>query len=183
MFLRPAVLSDANAIAEVHVRAWRETYRGIMPNKVLDELVVEHRAQRWSATIAGLSEKRQILSVAVDDSDTIVGFAGGGAAREQALTTGGEVYAINLVMQATRRGLGTRLMLAMADGLMANGFADAGLWVLEKNIGARWFYESLGGTIAARHERDFDGALLTELGYVWRDVRGLKRAAERLIAS
>ncbi len=183
MFLRPAVLSDANAIAEVHVRAWRETYRGIMPDKVLDELSVEHSAERWSRRIASLSDEQQVLSVAVDDSGTIVGFAGGGAAREPALTTRGEVYAINLVMQATRKGLGTRLMLAMADGLTGYGFTDAGLWVLEKNIGARWFYESLGGSIAARQEHDFEGTMLTELGYVWRDVRDLKQAAERLIAS
>ncbi|MFM9865098.1 MAG: GNAT family N-acetyltransferase, partial [Micropepsaceae bacterium] len=91
-------------------------------------------------------------------------------------------YAINLVMQATRKGLGTRLMLAMAEGLTGNGFADAGLWVLEKNIGARWFYESLSGSIAARNESDFDGTMLAELSYVWRDVRDLKQAAERLLA-
>ena len=53
MFLRPAVLSDANAIAEVHVRAWRETYRGIMPDKVLDELSAERSAERWSADDRG----------------------------------------------------------------------------------------------------------------------------------
>jgi len=179
MFLRPAVLGDAKAIAEVHVRAWRETYRGIMPDKVLDELAIERSAERWSGTIAALPEKRQVLSVAVDASDTIVGFAGAGATRDPVLTTGGEVYAINLVMQATRKGLGTRLMHAMAQGLIEKGFADTGLWVLEKNIGARWFYESLGGSIAARQEHDFGGTMLTELGYVWRDVRDLERASAR----
>ena len=183
MFLRPAVLSDASAVAEVHVRAWRETYRGVMPDKVLDEMSVERGAQSWSAVIADLTANRQVLSVAVDDLGTIVGFAGGGAAREAVLTTSGEVYAINLVMQATRKGHGTRLMLAMAEGLISHGFADAGLWVLEQNIGARWFYESLGGSIAARHARDFGGKALTELAYVWRDVRNLKEAAERLLAS
>lgn len=183
MFLRPAVLSDASAIAEVHVRAWRETYRGIMPDKVLDDLSVEGGAQKWSAAVAGLSEKRQVLSVAVDDLGAIVGFAAGGPTREAELTTSGEVYAINLVMQATRKELGTRLMLAMADGLIGHGFADAGLWVLEKNLGARWFYESLGGSIAARQERDSGGEMLAELGYVWRDVRDLRHAAEQLLAS
>lgn len=182
MFLRPAVLSDASAIAEVHIRAWRETYRGIMPDKVLDELSVERSAEGWSAALASLSEKRQVLSVGVDDLGTVVGFAGGGPTRDAALTTAGEVYAINLVMQATRKGYGTRLMLAMAEGLIGHGFADAGLWVLEQNIGARWFYESLGGSIAARHERGFGSKVLTELGYVWRDVRDLKQAAERLLA-
>jgi ribosomal protein S18 acetylase RimI-like enzyme len=183
MFLRPAVLTDAPAIAAVHVRAWRETYRGIMPDSVLDEMSVERGAQNWSGVIASLTEKRQALSVVVDGSDTIVGFAGSGPARDPSLTTDGEVYAINLVMQATRKGLGTRLMLAMADGLAANGFTDAGLWVLEPNIGARWFYERLGGTLTARHERDFGGKKLTDLGYVWRDVRDLRRGAEAALAS
>jgi len=182
MFLRPAVLSDASAIAEVHVRAWRETYRGVMPDKVLDEMSVESGTQRWSTVIGDLPAMRHVLSVAVNDLGAIVGFASGGPARESALTTDGEVYAINLVMQATRKGLGTRLMLVMAEGLAGHGFANVGLWVLEKNIGARWFYESLGGSIATRHERDFDGIKLTELGYVWRDVRDLKHAAERLLA-
>ena len=44
----------------------------------------------------------------------------------------------------------SRLMQAMADALLKDGFSSIGLWVLEKNIGARWFYEGLGGTIAAR---------------------------------
>lgn len=183
MFLRPAVPGDARAIAEVHVRAWRETYRGIMPDKVLDEMKVESGAQRWSTVIGELAATRQVLSVAVDNSGAIVGFAGGGPAREAALTTDGEVYAINLVMQATRKGLGTRLMLAMAEGLAGHGFANVGLWVLEKNIGARWFYESLGGSIVTRHERDFANEKLTECGYVWRSVADLKRGAETALAA
>ena len=113
MFLRPAVLNDANAIAEVHVRAWRETYRGIMTDAVLDGLSVQASAQRWSAAIAGLSDMRQLLSVAVDDLDTIVGFAGAGPTRDPALTTSGEIYAINLVIEAKRHRMGTRLMLSM----------------------------------------------------------------------
>lgn len=178
MFLRPAVLSDASAIAEVHVRAWRETYRGIMTDAVLDGLSVEASAQRWSAAISALSEKRQLLCVAVDDLDTIVGFAGAGPTRDPALTTTGEVYAINLVKEAKRHRAGARLMLAMAEGLTALGFRDVGLWVLEANVGARSFYERLGGAPVARHERDS----LVELGYVWPDVDDLARHARALAA-
>ncbi len=178
MFLRPAILSDANAIAEVHVRAWRETYRGIMTDAVLDGLSVEASAQRWSAAISSLSEKRQLLSVAVDDLDTIVGFAGAGPPCDPALTTTGEIYAINLVNEAKRNRAGARFMLAMAEGLIALSLREVGLWVLEANTNARSFYERLGGAPVARQERDS----LVELGYVWPSVDDLARHARALVA-
>ncbi len=38
--IRPGKSSDAEAIAKVHVIAWRETYAGIVPNDYLDSLSV-----------------------------------------------------------------------------------------------------------------------------------------------
>lgn len=182
MFLRPAAPKDAEGISAVLVRAWNETYRGMMPDAFLDAFAKEPRVDAWRKRLTPPLE-RTATWVVVGNADEIIGFAVSGPTRDPALGTDGEVYAINLVMQATRLGLGTRLMQAMADELIGNGFASAGLWVLEHNVGARWFYERLGGVIAARHERDFGGKMLTELGYVWRDVRVLKQAAERVLAS
>jgi ribosomal protein S18 acetylase RimI-like enzyme len=180
MFLRAAEAGDGEGIAHVHVQAWRETYRGIMPDKVLDALSLAEGAQRWAGVIGTLSERRQLLTVAVDDNGRIVGFAGAGPTRDAALATAGEIYAINLVNEAKRARLGARLMLAMADGLVALGFGDVGLWVLEQNLGARAFYERLGGSAAARHQRDFGGTALSELGYVWRDIGALQQGARAL---
>jgi len=182
MFLRPAKPDDAAGISAAHARAWNETYRGMMPDAFLDAFVNEPRLDAWRARLMQPAA-RTATWVAVNADDTVLGFATSGPAREVALTTDGEIYAINLVMQATRHGLGTRLMQAMADMLIENAFDSAGLWVLERNVGARWFYERLGGTIAARHERDFGGTTLVELGYVWRDVGALKRAAAQVLAS
>jgi ribosomal protein S18 acetylase RimI-like enzyme len=180
MFLREAEAGDGEGIARVHVQAWRETYRGIMPDKVLDALSVVEGARRWAAVIGALGERRQLLTVAVDDDGRFVGFAGAGPARDAALGTAGEIYAINLVNEAKRTRIGARLMLAVADGLVALGFGDVGLWVLERNLGARAFYERLGGAVAAHHQRDFGGTQLDELGYVWRDVSELQRRARVL---
>lgn len=32
--VRPAELDDANGIAEVHVTSWRETYSGLVPDRL-----------------------------------------------------------------------------------------------------------------------------------------------------
>jgi len=179
VFLRPATPSDAEGIDAVRIRAWNETYRGIMPDAFLDALSKESRVEAWRKRLVE-PQDRWTFCVACDGAE-IVGFADSGPARDVALTTDGEVYAINLMMRATRKGLGTRLMKATADGLINHGFKNVGLWVIEQNLGARWFYESLGGSPAARHEQVFGGKTLTEIGYVWRDVADLKSNAESLI--
>jgi GNAT superfamily N-acetyltransferase len=45
--LRSPGLDDAGALGEVHVEAWRATYRNLMPDADLDGLRVEDRARWW----------------------------------------------------------------------------------------------------------------------------------------
>ena len=70
--IRPALLADAAAIAEVHVQAWRETYRGLMPDAVLAGLSVEKRVRAWSEMLAAGPQAPTIL--VVEDAGRIVGF-------------------------------------------------------------------------------------------------------------
>lgn len=181
MFLRPATPNDAEGIDAVRIRAWNETYRGVMPDAFLDAFTNESRVETWRKRL--IPPQDRLTFWVAGRSDQILGFAVSGPVREAALSTDGEIYAINLVMQATRKGLGTRLMHAMADGLIGHGFQSVGLWVVEKNFGARWFYERLGGVVAARREQNFGGKMITELGYAWRDVNELKRTAQEFLAA
>jgi ribosomal protein S18 acetylase RimI-like enzyme len=174
MLIRPAELSDADAIAQVHVTAWNETYRGIMPDALLDRLNVDDRIPTFAAN-------RQSLIVA-DDGGGIVGFAGCGPRRNEILDADGEIYMINILSRAKRRHLGARLMRAMADALEGWRFATAGLWVLEKNLPARAFYERLGGMPGIISEEDHDGVKLTDLAILWPRIATLRERAEALLA-
>jgi GNAT superfamily N-acetyltransferase len=98
---------------------------------------------------------------------TLIGFAGCGARRNHKLASDGEIYMINIIGRAKRQGIGAKLMLTMADALEANGFTSAGLWVLEKNLPARAFYERLGGTPDVTIQEDHDGIMLTDLAITW----------------
>lgn len=37
LIIRPARVQDVRQMARVHVRCWQETYRGLMPDAVLDD--------------------------------------------------------------------------------------------------------------------------------------------------
>src|SRR5262249_37205224 len=88
--IRPAQDADAEAIARVHVEAWRESYRGLVPDEVLARLSVERRANDWR-TWLGDADGGPIVRVAEDEAGAIVGFASGGRARDPRLATDAEV--------------------------------------------------------------------------------------------
>lgn len=54
--LRKAQLFDAQAIAEVHVAAWKTTYRGIIDEASLSRLLVSNREQLWKKNLEAEGE-------------------------------------------------------------------------------------------------------------------------------
>jgi ribosomal protein S18 acetylase RimI-like enzyme len=181
MRIRPALPDDANAIARVHVQAWQETYRGIMPDAVLDTISVAERAKSWSERIPSLAERRQSVVVAPNDTGELIGFAGCGPARLPELGADGEIYMINIVNRGKRQRFGAALMHEMARQLDALGFRAAGLWVLEANLPARAFYARLGGAPGIAIENEHGGVILKDLAIRWPTVAALRQATRALL--
>ena len=83
--------------------------------------------------------------VAETENGDIVGFANAGPEREGDRIYRGELYAIYILEEYQRIGLGRRLFSSVTRRLLADGFNSMLLWVLEDNRPAIRFYESLGG--------------------------------------
>lgn len=47
MIIREARLQDANAIAQVHVDAWKTTYSGILPTVYIEKQTYSKQYNRW----------------------------------------------------------------------------------------------------------------------------------------
>ena len=99
-----------------------------------------------------------------------VGFAGGGPEREGNRTYPGELYVIYLLEEYQRKGVGSRLVSAVAQRLLTDGFESMLVWVLAENHPGRRFYESLGGTLVGRKTVTIGGVDLVEVSYGWRDI-------------
>ena len=166
--IRPASIDDARAITEVHVESYKSAYRGIFPEAHLDGVSVEQREPVWRDSLAA-HEPSAITMVGCDAGGRVVGFASGGKERTGQLGCDGELYAIYLVQEAQRKGLGALLVRQLAHELVARGFGSVAVWVLELNS-ARKFYECLGGKIIGEQQIERGGQTFTEVAYGWQSL-------------
>jgi ribosomal protein S18 acetylase RimI-like enzyme len=173
---RPATPADAAAIARVHVDAWRETYRGLVPAGYLAALSYAERERMWTEALGERGERRGVIYVAEAPTGRVVGFASGGRERGGDPVHTGEVYALYVLAEHQGRGVGRALLARVFEALAAAGFPSALLWVLEANP-SRGFYERLGGRRLRSQTIEIAGAPLEEVAYGW---ERLAAAAERL---
>ena len=170
--IRAAQPADAGPIARVHNASRRTTYAGIMPADYLANLSDEDWEARWDEyLLPGRFESTTL--VAETGAGEIVGFVSGGVERLGDPAYRGEIYAVYLLQDHQRQGVGKRLVAAIVQQLQRDGFASMLVWVLEDNARARRFYESMGGELVGRRTITFCGAGLTELSYGWKDIASL----------
>jgi ribosomal protein S18 acetylase RimI-like enzyme len=168
--VRQAGRSDADAIARINVAAWRASYRGIVPDAVLDGASVERRALAVEAHMARSEQVTWLLERGGEPA----AYASVGPSRDaDAEPTTGELYAVYVAPGHARQGFGTLLLERAEDSLRAGGYDRATLWVLAENEGARRFYERAGWRRDG-HEKavSWSGADLTVVRY----ARELRRA-------
>jgi len=162
--IRQASVDDARAIAKVHVESWQSSYRHILPDELLSGLSVEGRAQGWARS---LTEPRHVTFVGTTREGRVVGFCDAGPNRSEPKTFEGEIYALYLVDEAKRQGVGRALFQAAATWLTQNELPSLIVWVLAANVAARHFYERLGGRLVAEKSISISGAPYREVAYSW----------------
>ena len=162
--VRPPLPDDAAALALAHVRAWQTAYRGLMPQRYLDSLVVEERTESWRRRLSNQGNDSQLLVGTIDDK--VAGFAMFGAARDPESGEAGELYALNVHPNHWGGGVGSALLSASHAGLAEFGFLDAVLWVVPGNDRARRFYERHGWKVEKRERTiELQGVTVPEIRY------------------
>ena len=163
--IRPASVDDADAVGEVHVRAWQSAYRGVMPDDYLDGLQAQDHAMRWRAHLIAPSSDVELLVIVHDHR--VVGFASLGPAHDSDSPCDvGQLYAINLDPDVWGRGLGRALLNVVTDRLRELGYVAAVLWVVPDNQRVRRLYESAGwDDDDLRRDDDVFGVVVSQMRY------------------
>jgi ribosomal protein S18 acetylase RimI-like enzyme len=146
MPIRPAQLEDARQIAEVHVATWRDAYRGIVPDSLLDSLSIEAWTELWQERLTGIGKAINLVLVL---DEKIIGWVAVGPVRDSDCDPQRtqQVYGIYLRSEYWGQGQGKELYSAAEHQMCQSGAIDAILWVFRDNIRACRFYEGRGYAI------------------------------------
>jgi GNAT superfamily N-acetyltransferase len=138
---RQATLEDAIAIADLHTRSWRATYRGSYRDEYLDGPVEVERLEVWTARLAD-PPSNQFVVVAEDDAG-VIGFA---CAYGDYDAEGSFLDNIHADPRRHGEGIGTGLFMAVVEWCREH-YAEHALYlkVLARNVNARRFYERFSG--------------------------------------
>ncbi len=166
--VRAAVAADATAIAKIHIDTWRDTYAGLIPDRILLKMSERVHVAMWSAELARSRSDGAIL-VAHDTGAGVIGFGSCGRVRVADPPYSGEVFTLYVYPDFQGNGIGKRLLEALFRRLLKQDLGSALIWVLADNP-ARFFYQAMGGTVVAVREQRLWGTTLEESGYGWADL-------------
>jgi ribosomal protein S18 acetylase RimI-like enzyme len=182
--IRRARPADAPAIGAVHVATWRTAYAGVLPDAYLAGLSPLRHAAGYEQAITDRHNGHAVFVAVASGADApegtpagqsaVVGFVSGGRARRPGLGQG-EIETLYLLEDFRERGVGRRLMRAIAAHLAAVGCRSVVLWVLQDNP-TRWFYRRLGGKPAAQEVIRFAGQTMEQLAFAWDPIETLLAA-------
>lgn len=166
--IRKAQPEDASAMATVHVTAWREAYRGIVSDEILENLSIQRRTEQWTNSLTDETHAYHRAFVAEGEGQ-VVGFAGYGASQTEETDFDGELFSIYILQAVHKQGVGRRLVNAVVKELRGMGCSSMMVWVLKDNP-ARGFYERLGGKYLYEKMIQIGNDTLMEVAYGWRSL-------------
>lgn len=168
--IREAKPEDAAQIAEVHIKSWRQAYKGVIHQSYLDNgLDINERTKRWRDNL-NKSRKGTFLAF---DSETLAGFCTVGKSRDNGYSDYGELFAIYLDPSYFGKGVGKALFKYSLEYVIAQGFKQMFVNVLNDNKIGRDFYERLGAVPIENSEEELtiDGHTYLEMKYEWKELK------------
>ena len=172
--LREANQSDVKTLAHLHVVGGRSSYEGLVDQTYLDSLTEEDFVQRWEEW---LQEDVRVIVAEEKETSNICGFSGFGPLKTPPPGSSpirpqysSEIYAIYVLPEFWRQGIGRQLMQYCTKELQKEGHNSICLWVLKGNERAGSFYENLGGQRIGKHTIEVGPSKVIEVCYGWRDM-------------
>lgn len=150
--IAPARPEDCREVARIHVDSWRVAYAGIVDPGYLAALSIDRREAMWRDAVLTGSPR---LLLARND-ETIKGWVAFGPCRDADAQGAGEIWALYVDPPFWSAGVGRRLLQSAVEGLAADGFRTASLWVIADNRRALRFYVASGFAPEAGSERTFE---------------------------
>jgi GNAT superfamily N-acetyltransferase len=164
--IRLATAGDLESVADLHNRSWRNSYRGVVPDAIIDARTLATTTAMWRENVAAYPEN---LWIAERAPGGLIGFCCAGPVRDIGRSNPFEfeIYALHVVPEAHRSGIGTALLTHQFQRMSASGFKSAIVWTMAGNGQARRFYERNGGTVVKTGVWEQGGHRVPDVAYGW----------------
>jgi GNAT superfamily N-acetyltransferase len=173
-FIRDVEPGDARGIARIHAAAWKATYRGIIPDSVLDPMSEDAGAPRFLKGInAYLLEKPAQPFLVCVCGGNIAGFADTVKPTNAPEEFDSEIKAIYVDPGRQRKGIGTALVCETVRRLIQSNHRAMIIWAAAENPW-RKFYEKIGGELlTVTKQIEIGSKPIPHVAYGWRDLKQL----------
>jgi hypothetical protein len=113
--VRAGRAEDAAAIARVQVQSWRETYRGLMADQVLDDPdLLAVRERFWTTALTDERFSRNRIAVVEHDGE-LIGVAMSGPPENPDSPWARQLYVLYVLQQHHGSGAGAALLDAVVE--------------------------------------------------------------------
>ena len=141
MHLRPATTGDLDGIVSTFLGCWRESYAGVLPQRLVDEMTDDRANSLWARALREAAAGEIIVA----ESDETLGDAILGVTRfAVGQLDEGTVHSLYVAPHAQGEGVGFQLLGAACAVLAEAGVATARLWVFRDNTPSLDFYRRNG---------------------------------------
>jgi ribosomal protein S18 acetylase RimI-like enzyme len=165
MVIRPSQRTDARSMSRIYVKTWRDTYLSVVPYAYLLAMSVAQQEKSFYDEL----KSGQITSFIAEDAGRVIGFITGGYERHGDDVYSGEIYALYVLKNCQRRGIGSNLVSALTAQFNRDGIYSMLVRVLKHNPYRR-FYSKINGTYLKTEHMPFAGEVMEVEIYGWLDA-------------
>ncbi len=152
-------------MALIYVHTWRNTYLSVIPFGFLFDMSISRHERAFRNEL----DSKRVISFVAESDDRVVGFVTGGHERYRNDVYGGEIYTLYVLKNFQRRGVGGRLVSALATQFDRDGIYSMLVRVLKLNPYRR-FYRKINGTYLKTERLPFAGEIMDIETYGWLDA-------------
>jgi len=149
----------------IYIQTWRDTYLSVIPYGYLSTMSIPRHEQAFFNEL----NSKHIISFVAEDAGRIIGFITGGYERNGDAIYSGEIYTLYVLKNLQRKGIGTKLVSALAMQFNRLGIYSILVRVLKLNPYRR-FYKKINGIYLKTERLPFANEIMDVETYGWLDT-------------
>lgn len=169
--IRPAREADMEAVGRLYTDSWQRTYRGLIPDWVLDEMTPEKSRDKWTR----YREQKENGLFVLERDGAVAGLVACRPFPER--ENSALLDSLHVAPEAQGGGWGRRLIARAARWARESGFQELVIFVVQGNRRAEQLYRGMGAKELYFFHDPVDGAPSWALA--WEDLEALEELGVR----